>query len=279
MRGSAPIACRLSSPPLSLRRCLLWLVLCFAASATTVGDVAEGVVIHFSFDDTEGSIVRNGRANGIVGILEWEAYPGAGLLGDGVVLNQYVDEWSPGKDFVRVRSDPRVNVEEEFTVAVWIKSFSFGQYRSVMANTDDYGYALCIDRGRPSFWIHVDGAYLIRTSSTRLKTDLWYHLALTFDGARATLYVNGEPDVQVAKAGTITRSRSDFFIGGEPLYEALDPRWPAFHGILDEFYFYDRSLPPDDLYRLFAAAAGHDAVLGSSNARAEVAWREAGAHR
>ena len=278
MGGSAWSACSAVRPS-SRRTCLLRLVLLVAASAAADGDLTDGLTIHFSFDDTDGSIVRNGRANGIDGILEWEAYPGAGLLGDGVVLNQYVDEWSPGKDFVRVRSDPRVNVEEEFTVAVWIKSFSFGQYRSVMANTDDYGYALCIDRGRPSFWIHVDGAYLIRTSSTRLKTDLWYHLALTFDGARATLYLNGQPDVQVAKAGTITRSRSDFFIGGEPLYEALDPRWPAFHGILDEFYFYDRSLSPADIHVLAAVATGTTVALSTSTSRVETGRPEAGAHR
>ncbi len=221
-------------------------------------DIENGLVIHFSFDDVDGTIVKNGVDNGIIGILEWEAYQAPGYLNKGVMLNPYVDELSPGKDFIRVRSDPRINVDEQFTIAVWVKSFSFGRYRSVMANTDNYGYALCIDGGRPSFWIHIAGSYLIRSSATVLEPDRWYHLALTFDGLDAILYLDGKEELKFRKKGAITRSRSDFFIGGEPSYTSLDPRWPAWHGVLDEFYFYSRALMRDEIGILIELASSSD---------------------
>jgi hypothetical protein len=88
-----------------------------------------------------------------------------------------------------------------------------------------------------------------------LQEDTWYHLALTFDGSNAVIYLDGEEDGRATKKGDITISTSDFFIGAELSGQALDTGWPAWHGMLDEFYFYNRALTKEEIGLLIKRAS------------------------
>ncbi len=103
--------------------------------------------------------------------------------------------------------------------------------------------------------MHVQGDYLHVLGSTRLQEDKWYHLALTFDGSDAIIYLDGEEEARGTKKGNVTISNSDFMIGAEPSGQAVDPSYPAWHGALDEFYFYNRALTKDEIGLLIKAAS------------------------
>lgn len=223
------------------------LLVCLLVVSLSLGNnayaaIEEGMVIYFSFDKIEGKQVINEANQNINGTLEGEAEQAAGYLNMGVALNPDADEGTPGSDFVRVPNNPEVNVGEQFTIAVWAKGTNFAAYRTLMSNTDNSGYALTVENGKPASWVHVAGAYLQAAGNTDLKADTWYHLALTFDGKDAIVYLDGKEEANGSQAGAVTVSTSDFFIGAEPSGQALDTSWPAWHGVLDEFYFFNRAL-------------------------------------
>jgi hypothetical protein len=223
------------------------LFVCLLVTSLLLGNSAhagieEGMVIYFSFDKIEGDQVINEANENINGILEGDAEQAAGYLNMGIALNPDADEGTPGLDFVRVPNSPEVNVGEQFTIAVWAKGTNFAAYRTLMSNTDSSGYALTVENGKPASWVHVAGAYLQAAGNTDLKADTWYHLALTFDGKDSIVYLNREEEAKGSQTGAITVSTSDFFIGAEPSGQALDTSYPAWHGVLDEFYFFNRAL-------------------------------------
>ena len=236
--------------------CLIVLIslVCSGAAA----DLKEGLVIYFSFDEIEGDEVINGAGNGINGKLEGDARQVQGYRGMGVALNIDEPENVPGDDFVRVPGSPDVNVTDQFTIAVWVKATNFGDYRTVMSNTDSSGYALTVENGVPTGWIHIAGDYLHILGKTVLEKDKWYHLALTFDGKNAIIYLNGEEEAKATREGKVTQSGSDFFIGAEPSGKTVDPSYPAWHGVLDEFYFYNRALSAEEIRSLIKEAMGID---------------------
>jgi len=217
--------------------------------------IEEGLVIYFSFDEIDDVVVVNGANENINGILEGESEQVAGYQNMGIALNPDADEGTPGDGFIRVQNNPEVNVGEQFTIAVWAKGSNFGAYRTLMSNTDSSGYALTVENGKPASWVHINGDYLQAAGRTDLKTDTWYHLALTFDGTDAVVYLDGAEDAKATKKGGVTPSTSDFFIGAEPSGQAIDNSYPAWHGILDDFYFYNRALSKDEIGLLIKKAS------------------------
>lgn len=233
---------------------LLIIILFLSANAyTNAADIKDGLIIYFSFDEIDGDTVPNNSGLEIDGTLEAEAEQVPGYLNNGLALNPNSGEAEPGQDFVRVANNPEVNVGEQFTIAVWAKGTNFGDYRTLMSNTDSSGYALTVENGAPSSWIHVNGAYLQAAGKTALQPEKWYHLALTYDGNDAIIYLDGEIDGKGTSQGNITLSNSDFFIGAEPSGQGLDTSYPAWHGTIDEFYFYNRALTKVEVNSLISA--------------------------
>lgn len=223
-------------------------------------NLQDGLVIHFSFDQIDGDTVVNEADTKIDGTLEGEAEQVAGYWNMGIALNADADEGTPGEDFIRVANSSEVNVGEQFTIAVWAKATNFSDYRTLMSNTDSSGYALTVENSMPSCWVHVDGDYLQVSGETELQEDTWYHLALTFDGTDGIIYLDGKEDGKGTREGNVTLSTSDFFIGAEPSGQAVDSSYPAWHGVLDEFYFYNRALTKEEIDSLIKQSSAVEPI-------------------
>jgi len=213
-------------------------------------DIKDGLVIYFSFDKIDGKSVINEVNPKLNGNLEANAKIVDGVKNKGVGLNLDANDATPGSDFVRVADAPEVNVDKQFTLAMWAKGTNFGTYRTLMSKTDGGAYAFSVEDKLPTGWVHVSGDYLHVVGKTKLESEKWYHLALTFDGNNGIIYVDGKEDGKSARKGTITVNASDFMIGAEPSGKAIDPSYPAWHGVLDEFYFYNRALNEDEINQI-----------------------------
>ena len=238
--------------------CFISLALFFCADICA--DLQEGLVIYFSFDKIDGDAVINEAGLEINGVLEAEAKQVPGFKDMGLALNAEVGEATPGNDFVRVADQPEVNVDKQFTIAVWANASNFGSYRTLLSKTDAGAYALTVENSVPTAWVHVQGDYLYVLGKTELQTGEWYHLALTFDGKDAVIYLNGEEEARGTKQGDVTICNADFMIGAEPSGQAVDPSYPAWHGVLDEFYFYNRALTEDEINMLIEEASAVEPV-------------------
>lgn len=69
----------------------------------------------------------------------------------------------------------------------------------------------------------------------------WSHVALTYDGARLRLYVDGAQVSSRAITGTIRKTTDPMWIGGN------HPYGEYFEGLIDEVRVYDRALSPSQL--------------------------------
>jgi hypothetical protein len=231
-------------------------LLLVAFSSPAYASLDEGLVIYFSFDNIDGNSVKNGGKPDINGILEADAKQVEGYAGMGVALNIDAAEGTPGDDFVRVSNTPEVNINKEFTIAMWAKGTNFGAYHTLISKADGGAYTFSVENANLSAWVHVNGDYIHPVGTTKLQEDKWYHLTLTYDGVDAAVYVNGEEEARATRgAGDVTLNDSDFMIGAEPSGKNLDPSWPAWHGTLDEFYFYDRALAKDEINLLIKQAS------------------------
>jgi hypothetical protein len=69
----------------------------------------------------------------------------------------------------------------------------------------------------------------------------WSHLALTYDGSRLRLYVDGTRVSSRVTTGTIRKTRGPLWIGGN------HPYGEYFRGVIDEVRVYERALGPAEL--------------------------------
>ena len=182
--------------------------------------------------------------------LEGNARLVPGYLNMGVGLNLDADQATPGDDFVRITDVAEVDIDKQLTIAMWAKGTNFAAYRTLLSKTDGGAYALTVENGVPTAWIHIQGDYLHVTGKSKLQKDVWYHLAVTFDGSDAIIYLDGEKEAKGSRKGNITINTSDVMIGAEPAGKKIDHSYPAWHGILDEFYLYDRALAKEEIAML-----------------------------
>jgi hypothetical protein len=97
--------------------------------------------------------------------------------------------------------------------------------------------------------------------STAVRTNTWYHVAMTYDGAFLKLYVNGKLDGSAAACGPVLTSDQPLVIGGE------SPGPWNFNGLIDEVSLYDRALSDTEVLSIYGA--------GSAGKRLRIAGAEA----
>ncbi|HEU5053753.1 MAG TPA: LamG domain-containing protein [Hanamia sp.] len=83
-------------------------------------------------------------------------------------------------------------------------------------------------------------------SDTRVATGKWYHVAFTYDGLTAKMYIDGKLENSQEKRVSMTDNSNDLFIGKHE-----NPPYPYyFNGILDELRIYNRALSAYEINQL-----------------------------
>jgi hypothetical protein len=154
---------------------------------------------------------------------------------------------------------PSLNPTNALTVETWI---AFTPYPSrtngvaVMGKEDPYSdrqYLLSLVKvsgqwtarasiGRPGVFYSVNGG-------TPLVSNSWNHVAMSFDGAALSLYLNGVLDASVPVSGQIFPSPQAFLIGG-----SMGSLW-GFTGLIDEPALYARALSAAEIKSIFDAGS------------------------
>ena len=128
----------------------------------------------------------------------------------------------------------------------WINGDSWGSgtdvdaiVRKGDANPNNFG--LAISDGRVELLLDGNDGSGIR-GNTVLSTGQWYHVAATWDGATAKLYVNGVLDNSpgTARVGTIATDTRPLYIGGRAGADYFD-------GMLRDVRIYNRALTASEL--------------------------------
>ena len=89
---------------------------------------------------------------------------------------------------------------------------------------------------RADGYVRVSNSDVGVAAPAALVANQWSHLALTYDGVRMRLYVNGAQVTERLLTGTITASTGVLRLGGNSVWSEF------FQGQLDELRVYNRAL-------------------------------------
>jgi hypothetical protein len=159
---------------------------------------------------------------------------------------------------VSVPDAPALNPPAQLTLETWVyvSQFSANDSVAVVGKDDPFSdrqYMLGIATlgGQWNFRAHVGstGGYHYFNGATPLHAGVWYHAAMTYDGAFLKLYVNGVLDGTLAATGPITVTTHPLLFGGH-----ADGPW-SFNGLVDEVTLYNRALSAAEIVAIYNAGA------------------------
>ncbi|MGE3313134.1 MAG: LamG-like jellyroll fold domain-containing protein, partial [Limisphaerales bacterium] len=163
-------------------------------------------------------------------------------------------------DAVRAPSSLLGTTFSKISMLAWIRPSSHGSGvdgygRVVLAKTDTDGFALRVKDGSLQADLRLTGGNVSTTfSSTVLVLNEWSLVAVTYDGARVTGYVNGVPVGSVAASGGVrntANSATAVMLGHEPTGGEVSAPGYAWHGAIDDAAVVGRALTGEELRVLF----------------------------
>ncbi|RSK40435.1 LamG-like jellyroll fold domain-containing protein [Mangrovimonas spongiae] len=167
-------------------------------------------------------------------------------------------------DFVSFKNN--YNLNNTFSIEAWVKPNSIDNTKTVFSRKDasnnNNGYTLNIVNGVVEFkWYNLVDSGLVTSGSHTINTDRWYHLAVTFNGAIYTLYVDGIPlDSTNGSAPELTDNSINAILGATDETSASTPV-NYFHGWIDELRIWNKALSVEHIRQMMnqeIVALGND---------------------
>ena len=189
-----------------------------------------GLVAAFAFNEGTGTIVQDASGRGHEGTVEGATWT-VGRYGKALQFNG-ADSW------VTIPGAPDLDFTSAFTVMAWVyPTPGFGVQVIVTKEGDRGGYTLHLrnTRGHPEASVYAGGQTLAAEGSS-LWANAWIHMAVSFDGNRLRLFVNGMEIARQRVSGTLEVSGGPLRIGGSSLWREF------FKGRIDEVRVYNRAL-------------------------------------
>jgi hypothetical protein len=153
---------------------------------------------------------------------------------------------------------PAELMPEQFTISCWTELDAFQYYGGFVSNgTEDDGVGFFLSSGGngQDFGLSlgtITGWWDVETHNADYDTERWYHLAATYDGQSAALYVDGVLSAGPMDVSTIKWQAdnndypSNFVIGSW-----IDTYYPGagltVDGIIDDVRFYNYAMGEDDI--------------------------------
>jgi hypothetical protein len=141
-------------------------------------------------------------------------------------------------DYINISDANSLRIQEDITLETWINFEEGGsmQPRIISKGADGgNGYELLMTHTGSSrnleFRIGPGGGgieiHLI--SQSILNAGEWYHCAVSYDGSRIDMYINGMLDASVDTSGSLVTTFDDLCIG-----QKSTPAWDKYKGYIDE---------------------------------------------
>ena len=217
-------------------------------------DFKEGLVLYLPFDEGKGDVAKDVSGNGHDGTIDGPNWV-VGKFGKALKF-----AGADSGTFVTVESTDELNVNE-MTFMAWINAENWDGTRQIVGKSVHGGCT-----GRAQYGIFSEsGTFRLRfeTEAGRMDIDApslpptneWAHVAVTNDGAKGKIFINGE---EVAVGNVSGKLK----VNNDPLRIAqdCDREGNIFAGIIDEVRLWNRALSDKEINEFMQIGAGGQAV-------------------
>jgi fibronectin type 3 domain-containing protein len=218
------------------------------ANATTQGsgDVLNGIVGFWRFDENSGTTAADASGNNNTGTL----VNGPGWIAPGRVGASALRFNDAGLQSVSVASSASLNPTAGITLAAWLYATNWNGNRRILQKGDgDDQYRLLAEWNELKF--HLTGVGTLVT--TLPATATWVHVAATWNGSTMVIYVNGVQQATTSAGGTLATTANTLSIGTKFNSGA---NGDYFLGLLDEVRIYNRGLSSAEIVTVMNAGSG-----------------------
>lgn len=206
--------------------------------------VDADLVAWWTFEEGGGDravdMTGKGHDAKMVGAVQWVE----GAIGGGVRFT------APGQA-LRVEDAEDLRIPGDLTLAFWMKMEAVAADWTCLLGKgvqSSRNYGLWLEReSRLLMFQRFGGASVDVRSTTVVQVGTWIHVAATVGGGRATVYINGARNAEVATGGEAAVQPSTLGIG-------LACDHTTFLGLMDDVRLYRRVLTPDEVRGLFQLA-------------------------
>jgi Concanavalin A-like lectin/glucanases superfamily len=221
----------------------------YALSDTEVATI-YGFIGHWKLNETTGTTAADSTFFARHGTVNGSGTWSTRCNGDGAF------EFNGTSQYISIPDAAHLRPTEALTIAAWVRGDSWTSgdvvnliLRKGEENPNNWQLAIG-NNGRVVLSLDAFDPAPIQ-GNTVLAAGQWYHVAATWDGAFARIYVNGQLDNSpVARSGTIGTDTRPVYIGGRSGVTDF------FDGMIYDVRFYNRALNASDVAKL-AGLWGH----------------------
>jgi len=222
----------------------------YAISFSVAAAAAGGLVGHWQFDEGSGTSSTDTSGQGNHAALLNGAGWGTGRSGSALSLDG-TNDYASVSDSVSLQA-----VRGGITVAAWVYRNGKGGWDPVLSRQIGNGYTenflLGFDNGSCRWLVNTTSGYA-RLHGAPAPAGQWIHLAGTYDGAVARLYVNGVEQLSAPHSGQMAVPDRPVLIGGNA-NTATGAATDLFAGRIDDVRLYGRALNAAEIQALYGSA-------------------------
>ncbi|QYC45144.1 Chitinase A1 precursor [Nonomuraea coxensis DSM 45129] len=202
------------------------------SAAVTAPPATPGLVAAYGMNEGSGTTVGDSSGQHNTGVATDTTWSTTGKYGKALSFNG-TSSW------VTIPHAPSLRMTDTLTVSAWVRPTAAGGYRTVLMkeNYFDGSYTLysSSESSLPIGALELaDGGRAV-VGDDPLPLNQWSHLALTYDGSIAILYVNGAPVGQYPFVGDLVDDGGVLRLGGNEAWGG-----EFYSGLIDEVRVYNR---------------------------------------
>ena len=185
-----------------IKRLFSYVVLIALILITTyaTADLAEGLVVYFTFDNVKGKTIVDDSGNGLDADIIANTEIVKGKYGDAIRIT------AEGPDCVNVPASDELKITGEITMAAWINQDSWGtdgQWfdKNCHNGGEHSSYGIGAFNGGTNFnmFLGTGNGRPTLSQPHGLDEKKWYHVVGTYDGSTMKVYVDGEVAAEKAE--------------------------------------------------------------------------------
>ena len=173
--------------------CVVLIALMLITAGYATADLAEGLVVYFSFDNVKGKTIVDDSGNGLDADIIANTDIVDGKYGKAIRIT------AVGADCVNVPAADGLKITGEITMAAWINQDSWGtdgQWFDKNCHNggehSSYGIGAFQSGQNFNMFLGTGNSRPTLSQPHGLDTKTWHHVVGTYDGSTMKIYIDGE---------------------------------------------------------------------------------------